>query len=162
MEKLNRGILSSGDFLGAFYPRGIFWGDSVPGGFYSPSNFLRGILSAGDFFRTRCLHGICMHCSCRKLPILRNSRWQLFVRGLYVLRIKDCFPGSQNFAWVKFHGIPPSRELNFTMDPIRHPAPHAHGERPFGLNEFKGFQSHTGWHTPFTQTTPVSRVNAGN
>ena len=49
MQKLNRGNLSSGDFLGAFFPRGIFWRDFVSGGFYPPSNFLRGILSAGGF-----------------------------------------------------------------------------------------------------------------
>ena len=54
MKQLNRGILSSGDFLGRFYARGIlsskqfFAGDFIRGGF-----FLRGILSTGDFFRTQ-------------------------------------------------------------------------------------------------------------
>ena len=53
------------NLTGGFYPRGIFWGDSILGeflgGFYPPNNFFagdfirggfypRGILSAGDFF----------------------------------------------------------------------------------------------------------------
>ena len=52
MKKLDRGILSSGEFLGAFYPRGIFGGilssqqffagDFIRGGFYPQGDFIRG------------------------------------------------------------------------------------------------------------------------
>ena len=53
MKKLNREILSSGDFWGGILSAGFFWGDFIPGEFYPPSNFLRVILSTGDVFRTR-------------------------------------------------------------------------------------------------------------
>ena len=55
MENLNRGGFILGGFFGGILSAGIFWGDFIPGGFYPPSNFLRGfyprgVLSSGGFY----------------------------------------------------------------------------------------------------------------